>query len=148
MGFEPTTPGLKDRDSLSGHVPPLPPSHGGDSFVSEYCHPRPVVTSFIPGLVAQHGDKMATSAESVSILQDPPFDCLSKLMQPFGAPSPPVVDQAPLPREMKQSAPASVRTRCLGLGRTRSGVNPPQIRMGFWHPTGHRRSSLTSSYVR
>ena len=99
MGFEPTTPGLKDRDSLSRHVPPLPPGHGGDSFVSEYCHPRPVVPSFVPGLVAQHGDKMATSAESVSIMLDPPYDGLSKLMQPFGAPSAPVVNQSPLPRK-------------------------------------------------
>ena len=65
MGFEPTTPGLKDRDRLSL---PTPPRHGGASFVSENCHTRPVPPPFVPGLVAQHGYKMATSAERLIIL--------------------------------------------------------------------------------
>jgi hypothetical protein len=64
VGFEPTTPGLKDRDSSSR---PVPPCHVGASFVSESCRSRPVLTPFVPGFVAGLGDKMATSAESLSI---------------------------------------------------------------------------------
>jgi hypothetical protein len=64
VGFEPTTPGLRDRDGSSR---PVPPCHVGASFVSESCHYRPVLTCLVPGLVVQLGDKMATSAESVSI---------------------------------------------------------------------------------
>ncbi len=45
-------------------VPAYPPRHGGASFVSENCHRRPVPVAFVPGLVAQHGDKMATSAKA------------------------------------------------------------------------------------
>ncbi len=64
VGFEPTTPGLKDRDSSSQ---PVPTRHVGASFVSENCHPRPVLTVLVPGLVAELGDKMATNAESLNI---------------------------------------------------------------------------------
>jgi hypothetical protein len=55
---------------------------------------------------------MATSAESVSILLDAPFDRLSKVMQAFGAPSPPAVNQAPLPRE-NEAIGASIRENSL-----------------------------------
>ncbi len=76
MGFEPTTPGLKVRSRSSQ---PVPPRHAGASFVSENCHPRPVLTLFVPAFVAQLGDKMATNAKPESWAPSLPHH----LMQPY-----------------------------------------------------------------
>ena len=56
--------GFEDRDRSSQ---PVPPYHGGASFVSENCYLRPVLTRLVPGLVAESGDKMATTAETLNI---------------------------------------------------------------------------------
>ena len=56
--------GFEDRNRSSQ---PVPRRHGGASFVSENCHLHPVLTRLFPGLVAELGDKMATTAETLSI---------------------------------------------------------------------------------
>jgi hypothetical protein len=61
VGFEPTTPGLKDRNSSSK---PVSPCHVGTGFVSEHCHLRPVLRLFVQAFVAQYGDKMATNSKA------------------------------------------------------------------------------------